>query len=623
MTTVDRLGSATCAVLLAVGAFVLAIAMPAFPARAGSMHADIPELLSEADLAIYRSAFAKLNSGQLTAARDIAATAQSSLLASVIEGEVLLGFRARSNSFEQLSVWLASFSDHPQAIDIYQRARAKRSRSAGLVEPVSTVHQPTFYGTRERTGSGPDPQGAARRLAAALRPVLRRDDAERGETIWRKAIADGNVPDWAASYWAYRIGWRAYINNDIPRALRMGAEGGFSATPDAAAALWVAGLAAWRLGDTDAALGYFAAIDDKPDVSEDLHSAGLYWAARSAFASARPERIADLLGRASAHRETFYGLMALRTLGFNPQFDWFPPGFISADWNQVRDIAAVQRAVALVQVGELGLADRELKHLWGRTDPQHYGALVRLSAALNLPATQVWLGFRPPMGQSSPPSGRYPAPNWEPFGGWRVDKALVYALALQESRFQTRARSRAGARGLMQLMPATASGVRQADHLRGQAGSLYDPEFNMELGQTYLEELAGMGHLRGALPKIIAAYNAGPGSVLNWETSVQDGGDPLLFIESIPFSETRHYVEVVLRNYWLYQLRFGAPTPSMDALIRGSWPDFPAQLPSPDVAGPAPDTSTPITTGPITTGPITTGPITTGPITTILATPVG
>ncbi len=60
-----------------------------------------------------------------------------------------------------------------------------------------------------------------------------------------------------------------------------------------------------------------------------------------------------------------------------------------------------------------------------------------------------------------------------------------------------------------------------------------------------------------------------------WNATVRDNGDPLLFIESIPFRETRHYVEVVLRNYWMYQLREGKTPPSIDALAAGLWPKFP------------------------------------------------
>ena len=102
-----------------------------------------------------------------------------------------------------------------------------------------------------------------------------------------------------------------------------------------------------------------------------------------------------------------------------------------------------------------------------------------------------------------------------------------------------------------------------------------------------------MSYTAGLLPKVIAAYNAGPGSVQKWNATVRDNGDPLLFIESIPFRETRHYVEVVLKNYWMYQLRDGKVPPSIDALAAGKWPRFPG------MAGPAGVTVTPTVTAPL------------------------
>jgi hypothetical protein len=84
-----------------------------------------------------------------------------------------------------------------------------------------------------------------------------------------------------------------------------------------------------------------------------------------------------------------------------------------------------------------------------------------------------------------------------------------------------------------------------------------------------------MGLTGGLLPKVIAAYNAGPGSVQTWNRTLDDQGDPLLFIESIPYRETRHYVEIVLRNLWMYELRDGHSPASMDAIAQGLWPRLP------------------------------------------------
>ena len=124
----------------------------------------------------------------------------------------------------------------------------------------------------------------------------------------------------------------------------------------------------------------------------------------------------------------------------------------------------------------------------------------------------------------------------------------------------------------MQLMPATAQLIARR---KGAAvRPLDDPAVSFEYGQSYLEELATAGGTGGLLPKVIAAYNAGPNNVARWTNGLND---PLLFIESIPFLQTRAYVAIVLRNYWIYQRESGAATPSLTALAQGQWPRFPTR----------------------------------------------
>jgi soluble lytic murein transglycosylase-like protein len=166
-----------------------------------------------------------------------------------------------------------------------------------------------------------------------------------------------------------------------------------------------------------------------------------------------------------------------------------------------------------------------------------------------------------------------------PEGGWRVDKALVYAHALQESNFRPSVVSPAGARGLMQVMPGTAAMMARAKG-RDNVGSLNDPATNMEYGQSFIERLRDMQVTGGMLPKVIAAYNAGPLPIGTWNERSRDNTDPLLYIESIPYWETRAYVTIIMRNYWMYQMQSGDQTTSLAALSQGMWPRFPG-LPGP------------------------------------------
>jgi soluble lytic murein transglycosylase-like protein len=159
--------------------------------------------------------------------------------------------------------------------------------------------------------------------------------------------------------------------------------------------------------------------------------------------------------------------------------------------------------------------------------------------------------------------------------GWRVDKSLAYAHALQESNFRTQVVSPAGASGLMQVRPGTAGDMARSRGDAFEPKQLSEPSFNLEYGQSYLEYLRDYGATGGLLLKVIAAYNAGPAPVGEWNARAIDGGDPLLYIESIPYWETRGYVPIILRNYWIYEQKEGKDSPSREALAQGLWPKFP------------------------------------------------
>ncbi len=166
---------------------------------------------------------------------------------------------------------------------------------------------------------------------------------------------------------------------------------------------------------------------------------------------------------------------------------------------------------------------------------------------------------------------RLPLPALHPQGGFTIDPALVYALARTESGFDTNAVSRCGARGLMQLMPVTASYVRREE---GVGGALSDPSDNLAVGQAYIRYLGEQTGINNNLLAILASYNAGPGAASAWYGSLQDNSDPLLFIETIPNDETRRFVRQVLADSWLYSEEIGLKPDSLDELAEGNFPQL-------------------------------------------------
>jgi soluble lytic murein transglycosylase-like protein len=127
----------------------------------------------------------------------------------------------------------------------------------------------------------------------------------------------------------------------------------------------------------------------------------------------------------------------------------------------------------------------------------------------------------------------------------------------------------------MQVRPGTADDIARARGEPFDSRQLTSPAANIEYGQSYIETLRDHYATGGLLPKVIAAYNAGPVPVAEWNSRRFDRGDPLLYIESLPYWETRGYVPIVLRNYWIYEEEAGKTGGSREALAQGLWPKFP------------------------------------------------
>lgn len=169
----------------------------------------------------------------------------------------------------------------------------------------------------------------------------------------------------------------------------------------------------------------------------------------------------------------------------------------------------------------------------------------------------------------------YRLPRWQPRQGFTTDRALIYALMRHESNLNPKAVSPRGASGLMQLMPATAVSLCDETNLAPAAlaasGKLFEPEYNLGLGQAYVRQLASQPRIGDNLVYLLTAYNAGPNKLREW-LATRASDDPLLFMESLPLRETRNYVERVLPHYWGYRVMLGQPLTSLRHLAAGVAP---------------------------------------------------
>ena len=235
----------------------------------------------------------------------------------------------------------------------------------------------------------------------------------------------------------------------------------------------------------------------------------------------------------------------MKILGLPLPFKWEPATLDNALFHDLNDHPRGKRAMALLQIDQLRRAGRELRTL-GKLDNK---TLVNGVLALADQAGMAELAVR--LEDRLRPNGRdftnaaYPIPRW-PRQGFRVDRALIYALVRQESRFNPAAKSWAGARGLMQLMPRTARFVARAGRVKySNRRKLFDPKFNLSLGQRYIKILLKDPKIRNDLFLMVAAWNAGPGNLNKWRRRINNLDDPLFFIESLSSRETRNFIEHV------------------------------------------------------------------------------
>lgn len=513
---------------------------------------------------LYRDIFSAIKAGQWDVAKAKLAAMPEGPLHHVARAELYLAKGSPKVEGEALVALAEKARELPQAVDLVRLAKARGVES---LPSLPTTQSLGWLGSAPRRSkvAGSEARGTA--MAGVVAPLLKNDQPGEAESVVERA-ADGLDPE-TLTEWRHRVAWSYYLTGDDVAARRLAAKASAGNGDWAAQAEWVGGLAAWRQRDFAAAAERFAAAARRSTDSE-MVSAGHFWAARADMAGGQPQRIEPRLRAAARQPETFYGLLALQQLGLkaNP--------INQASLGGVEKRTNVRAALALAEIGELDLADDLIRHQARIGEPRDHAALATIAGRMDLPATQLWLAHNGPSGATAAVSARYPSPKgWQPVGGWRIDKSLVYAHALQESQFRTNVTSAAGARGLMQVRPGTAADIARK---RGEAGvgALGNPAINMEYGQSFIETLRDMNETGGLLPKVIAAYNAGPTPVGQWNQRVRDGNtDPLLYIESIPYWETRSYVTIVLRNYWMYQLQAGDKARSLAALSQGMWPRFP------------------------------------------------
>jgi len=331
--------------------------------------------------------------------------------------------------------------------------------------------------------------------------------------------------------------------------------------------------AAWRVGWGEMQAGRF---DDAARTFERTArliqpsrwtAAFLYWAGRARLALGQPERARYLfIETVLRYKYAYHGLRAIEALA-GLGATQLPTAPVVEATPAADELPAEQ----LERLRQLLLAD----HLDAAEEE-----LERLGDSPRVRSTLAWVHWREGRFLDGIITMKRARPEWISAAGdnlpdevWHIlypiryedelrrqaaskqlDPALVAGLILQESSFDPQALSRAGARGLMQVMPTTGRHIARARGVGFQRASLNDPRTSLDFGTHYLRQVSD--RFDGAVEKVLAAYNAGPRRVDQW-TALRPGLGSEEFIESIPFTETRQYVMLVLANREQYRRLYG------------------------------------------------------------------
>jgi soluble lytic murein transglycosylase-like protein len=571
---------------------------PPLPGRKPQRTPERP--LSTADAALYRQIFEQ----QARGAWDAADALTARLAEDHLRGHTLYQrymHPAYDTTFAELQGWLARYADLPGADRIHRLAESRRPAGdkTALRRPATTFagvrgqldiigdSSPTYSAAATRTR-------AQQRTVAALFRTVRKDVAAGAPTRALRRLDHDEAVKYMDTVeidqlMATIAGGYMY-QDKLKKAYDIATAAARRSGSNVPMAGWTGGLAAWRLGRYDEAARLFEDVAASPFTSGWMSAAGAYWASRAHMRAGNTGEVSRWLRLAATQPRTFYGLIATRALGWDFDFNWDMPELTAARRARLEAIPAARRAMALVAAGQNHLAEEELNSINPGSDSSLRKALLAYAHHAGLPPVAMRLAES----TGAPDGGLYdaalyPLSPWQPEDGYKIDRALLHAIVRQESRFDPAAQSGSGATGLMQLMPATASFVDGNRHFRGEDGRhmLRDPETNLAIGQRYIADLLEQDVVQTDLFALAIAYNAGPGNLRRWKEKFSDmQGDPLLFVESIPVSETRAFVERVLANYWIYRTRMNQPTPSLAAVASGEYAryvsidDQPARAPA-------------------------------------------
>ena len=540
------------------------------------------KILSEEDVNNYQQAYYFQEQCKWKSANRFILKIKNKNLLGHIYAQKFLHPNCYKSKYLELYYWLKKYNDHPQAKRIYKlairrmpsgyKSPTKPSKPMGIVaEKITTVKKSKYKSSKKLSNAQ---RKEKIKLINGIKSRVNRGWPTGALQLLNQRDVNLLLDQVEIDQQKELIAKGYFLANKNKLAIKYASEALVNSAQYVPYAAWTAGLCSWRLEKYEDAANYFSlfSISLKDDAWH--QTSGSFWTARSYAKLGRYDDINFWLKRASNNPNSFYGMLALEILGVEDKIDWNKRSVLNKNNSKLLNLPAGKRLQSLIQVGFADELEKEIVHLNSILNREIAKESISIAENFDLAYTQLKIVNKlEQFGMDVPIHLYYPTSVWKPRDGFKLETELLHAFMHQESMFNTKAKSKDGAMGLMQVLPSTAKFITKSkDVKRNNSNILKNPEINLEVGQEYITYLLDLEVVSRNLIFLAAAYNGGPGNLQKWKKETNYLGDPLFFMESIPSRETRWFIEKILTKYWIYQNKNKKEMRSLKMLANGNDP---------------------------------------------------
>ena len=551
--------------------FLIALIMPMV-----SLAIETLDVLTDEDAAIYSQIFVLQDKEKIDAAQKLETKLKDKSLMNEILYQRFTSKTYRTRGAE-LQDWMNKYYDMPGADRLSKMATIKKATVRKPVVPHIITGKDYIETAQSENWTAKTYNEKTTKNIDKFKKAIRSGSSKTARNILEDRSFKKKISESDYGRLAGRLSFLYYTNGEYELAKKWGF---IASDANSEYGLWSMGLLYFKEQKYKESQKYFSRILDLTQINNARKTEAAFWAGRSASVLGNKDTAKKYWKIAAVHPMSFYGALASTMLGDVPAYDFFEQECDDEDIEELRQNKYGQKALALIQVGRKDRAERYLKYLvTSKSSDKLLHAVNAVSSMYGLPSVSILVsGVMRDRGileinDDIIYSAQYPLPEWEPMGGWSIDRALLFAITKQESGFKPNAKSGAGANGLMQIMPSTAKRVARKNDVKMSDIDMSNPEHNMFLGQQYIVDLLSHQMIQNNIIKMLVAYNAGMGNLVKFEKAFSTT-DPLLYIESFPAYETRMYIKRVMSNLWLYRARLNQPLTALEELADGEWPRY-------------------------------------------------